>query len=70
MVTLQIILVFTLTLPKTFTWGHVSVIKFECVSVNDLHLHWIYMLYIWLLTFIRITLVWTTPTYSIQFWIS
>jgi hypothetical protein len=67
MVTLQIILVFTLTFPKTFTWGHVSVIKFGCVSVNDLHLHWIYTLYIWLLTFIRTTLVWTTPTYSIQF---
>jgi hypothetical protein len=63
-VTLQIILVFILTHPKTFTWGHVSVFdkylhwlnvsgkinkyihcnkislsvkKFECVSVNDLH---------------------------------
>jgi len=52
-VTLQIILVFTLTLPKTFTRGHVSVIKFGCVSVNDLYLHWIYTLYIWLLTHAR-----------------
>jgi hypothetical protein len=31
-VTLQIILVFTLTLPKTFTQGH--------VSVHDKYLHW------------------------------
>jgi hypothetical protein len=30
--TLQIILVFTLTSPKTFTWGH--------VSVFDRYLHW------------------------------
>jgi hypothetical protein len=69
--TLQITLVFTLTLtcPKTFTRGHVSVFdkylhwpcvsvfkkkihfnriskckRFECVSVNRLHLHWIYTL--------------------------
>ncbi len=53
--TLQIILVFTLTRPKTFTQGHVSILdkylccplckckKFGHVSVNDLHLHWIYM---------------------------
>jgi len=32
MVTLQIILVFTLTCPKTFTWG--------CVSAFDKYLHW------------------------------
>ncbi len=31
-VTLQIILVFTLTRPKTFTWGH--------VSLFDNYLHW------------------------------
>jgi hypothetical protein len=32
MVTLQIILVFTLTCPKTFSWGH--------VSIHDKYLHW------------------------------
>jgi hypothetical protein len=32
MVTLQIILVFTLTRPKTITWGH--------VSAFDKYLHW------------------------------
>jgi hypothetical protein len=69
--TLQIILVFTLTLPKTFTRGcvsvcdkylhgpHVSVIKFGRVSANDLHLHWIYTPNIWLLTLTRTTLVTT-----------
>ncbi len=34
-VTLQIILVFTLTHPKTFTWGH--------VSVFDKYLHWLHV---------------------------
>jgi len=35
-VTLQIILVFTLTCPKTFTQGHVSVI--------DKYLHWLHVI--------------------------
>jgi hypothetical protein len=30
--------------------------KFECDSVNNLHLHWIYMPYIWLLTLTCTTL--------------
>jgi hypothetical protein len=51
-VILQIILVFTLTRPKTFMQGH--------VSINNLHLHYIYMLYIWLLTLTHTTLVWTS----------
>jgi hypothetical protein len=38
--TLQIILVFTVTCPKTFTWGHVSVfdkyLRCPCVSVKNL----------------------------------
>ncbi len=33
-VTLQILLVFTLTCPKTFTWGH--------LSVFDKYLHWLH----------------------------
>jgi hypothetical protein len=40
MVTSQIILVFTLTHPKAFTWGHVSVcdkyLHWPCVSVKTL----------------------------------
>jgi hypothetical protein len=82
-VIVQIILVFTLTLPKTLTQGHVSVcdkyftlasckciekyrhcnrisvsmIKFGRVIVNDLHLHWIYTPYIWLMTLTRTTLL-------------
>jgi len=35
----------------------VSVIKFGRVNVNDLHLHWIYRSYIWVLTLTRTTLV-------------
>jgi hypothetical protein len=66
--TLQIILVFTLTCLETFTCGRVSVFdkylhwpcvsvkKLEYVHVNDLHLHLIYMQYIWLLTLTRTTL--------------
>jgi hypothetical protein len=50
-VTLQIILVFTFTHPKTFTQG--------CVSVCDKYLYWIYMSYIRLLTLTRTTLVGT-----------
>jgi hypothetical protein len=47
-VTLQIILAFTLTCPKTFTQDRVSVNR------------WIYMPYIWLLTLTCITLVQTS----------
>jgi hypothetical protein len=46
---LQIILVFPITCLKTFTQGHVSVFDkyLRCPCVNDLHLHWIYMLCIY-----------------------
>jgi len=67
-VTLQIILILTLTCPKTFTQGHVNVcdkyLHWPHVSLNVknkyihyLHLHWIYMLYIWLLTLTHTTLI-------------
>jgi len=40
-VTLQIILIFTLRCPKTFSWGHVSVydkyLHWPCVSVKNMY---------------------------------
>ncbi len=70
-VPLQIISVFTLTHPKTFYTGlckcmwHIFTLAlckcktFGRVSGNDLHLHYIYTLYIRLLTLTHTTLVWT-----------
>ncbi len=63
---LKVYTIYTLTSPKTFTQHCVfdKYLYYSRVSVNNLHLHKIYIPYIWLLTLTFTRLVGTKPKAS------